>query len=117
MPELTAEVGAVIDRDYYPGHDHQGIYNWTKGEKINIIKIWWHQTARIRQGAYVEVLIPYNIKFKINQDQLTLDEWPQNKTRIECQPLQNVESNLRCEIINIVCHRNYDGDIRNSRNI
>lgn len=39
---MTAEVGAVIDRDYYPEHLNQALYNWTMGEKTNVIKIWWH---------------------------------------------------------------------------
>lgn len=106
---MTAEVGAVIDNDYYPDHGHKAEYNWTQGEKTQIIKIWWLQTSIIRQGAYALLYVPMNVIFHLpditNND---FDKWIFNRTDIECLKLQNVEeTNLKCEI-DIVCTRVFD---------
>ena len=56
--------------------------------------------------------IPQEVKFDLNVGKKDFKSWVTNNTQLQCEPVQNLHSDLICEVTSLFCPREYDDDLK-----
>ena len=107
------QVGAVVDKDYRPSEmqmfykdGNENHISVIYGGKILQVRVWWQQNSQVKANSRVRLLVPQEIEFPIDYSETEID-WVNNRTKIPCETIQNLEPNPVCILTSLLCDRDY----------